>query len=252
MRPDITILATQLKLQQPRPILYLMPVPISPNLEYTGIPVENVQILRTQKVFFVENIKSARRYIAATKAGVVIDDCHFFDLHDMSQQPATFKEAVEHWQAYGSATVMSEAGCPGVADPGAHIVLWAHKHGLDVHPLVGPSSILLALMGSGLSGQHFTFHGYLPIDKAQRRQKIAELEKMAIHTGYTQIFMETPYRNKAVFDDLMQYCQPGTLLCVAYHLLDENQILCTMPVAQWKKQTIQWEKWPALFLIGKA
>jgi 16S rRNA (cytidine1402-2'-O)-methyltransferase len=228
-----------------------MPVPISSNLAYTGIPAENNAILAQQRVFLVENIRSARRFISSMKCGLVLDECHFFELETLEKEHTLLQEALLHWKAHGSAVVLSESGCPGVADPGAFMVKWAHKHQVNVIPLVGPSSIVMALMASGFSGQSFTFHGYVPIDKAQRKHKIMEMEQVAVAKGFTQIFMDTPYRNNQLVSDLLAICRPETMLCIASDITGEQQMIKTQSIALWKKQNIQMAKVPAMFLLGR-
>ncbi|MNV74007.1 Ribosomal RNA small subunit methyltransferase I [compost metagenome] len=144
---------------------------------------------------------------------------------------------------------MSEAGCPGVADPGADIVAEAHRIGIKVVPLVGPSSILLALMSSGFSGQKFAFQGYLPIDKTDRTKRIKELELQASKENQTQIFIETPFRNNQLLAELLKTCKGQTKLCIACDLTDEHEFIKTMTVEQWKKRTDDFHKRPAIFLM---
>ena len=146
--------------------------------------------------------------------------------------------------------MLSEAGCPGIADPGAVAVKIAHQLGLEVVPLVGPSSILLALMASGMSGQSFVFHGYLPIDRQQRAAALRKLEKEATTRQQTQIFIETPYRNQQLFEDLLQTCAPNTRLCVACNLTAPDGFVKTMPVRTWQNLQINLHKKPTIFLIG--
>jgi 16S rRNA (cytidine1402-2'-O)-methyltransferase len=145
--------------------------------------------------------------------------------------------------------LMSEAGCPGVADPGAEIVAEAHRRGIKVVPLVGPSSILLALMASGFNGQSFVFHGYLPIDKVERTKRIKELEQQALKDRQTQIFIETPFRNNHLYDDVLKNTAPQTLLCVACNLTAEDEFVKTMTIGQWKQEKIDLHKKPTIFLL---
>jgi 16S rRNA (cytidine1402-2'-O)-methyltransferase len=147
--------------------------------------------------------------------------------------------------------LMSEAGCPAVADPGSDIVAEAHLRGIKVVPMVGPSSILLALMASGFNGQSFTFHGYLPIDKAQRSKRIKELENIAERHNQTQIFIETPFRNNQILEDILKTCNPRTRLCVACNVTAEDEQIISQPVEQWRKQKVDFHKKPAIFLICK-
>jgi 16S rRNA (cytidine1402-2'-O)-methyltransferase len=145
--------------------------------------------------------------------------------------------------------LMSEAGCPGVADPGAEIVAEAHKRGIKVVPLVGPSSVLLALMASGFNGQSFIFHGYLPIDKVERGKKIRELEQAALRNKQTQLFIETPFRNNHLFEDILKNTQLQTSLCVACNITGEDEYIRTMSIGQWRKERIDLHKKPAIFLL---
>jgi 16S rRNA (cytidine1402-2'-O)-methyltransferase len=146
--------------------------------------------------------------------------------------------------------IMSEAGCPGIADPGALAVEFAHKHGVRVIPYVGPSSIFLALMASGFSGQSFAFNGYLPIDKKEKQQQIKKLEDLLYQTGQTQIFMETPYRNNAMFADILKTARPQTSLCIAKDINGDNEFIRTKTIVEWKKESLDLHKIPCIFLIG--
>ena len=199
------------------------------------------------RVFFVEEIKSARRLLKKINPQIQIDECVFFDLNEhisLTETENNFKQAGD--QDMG---IISEAGCPCVADPGAAVVLLAHKQGREVISFVGPSSILLALMASGLSGQNFAFNGYLPKDRSERVKKIKELERRSAIEKQTQIFMEAPYRNQNLFDDILQNCSPGTLLCVAVDLMSPTQFIKTQDVRAWKSQKVDINKHPALFLL---
>jgi len=145
--------------------------------------------------------------------------------------------------------LMSEAGCPGIADPGAEIVSEAHKRGIKVVPLVGPSSLLLALMASGFNGQSFTFHGYLPIDKVERGKKIKELEQLAEKNKQTQLFIETPFRNNHLYEDILKNTAAQTLLCVACNITGEDEFIKTMSIGQWRQERIDLHKKPTIFLL---
>ncbi len=147
--------------------------------------------------------------------------------------------------------LMSEAGCPGVADPGAEIVAEAHRRNIKVVPLVGPNSMLQALMSSGLTGQSFAFSGYLPIEKGDRVKRIKDLEEISQKYRQTQLFMETPFRNNHLFDDIVKNCQPNTMLCVACNINGEDEFIRTLSITQWRKQTIDLHKKPTMFLIYK-
>lgn len=197
--------------------------------------------------FFVENIRTARRFISSLKLGKVIDELHFLELTKDTDPYETRQQLLNLTRNAG---VISEAGCPGVADPGAVAVKFAHELGMSVVPLVGPSSILLALMASGMSGQSFTFHGYLPIDKTERKKAIQQLERDAHMRNQTQIFMETPFRNNQLMEAVLESCQPDTLLCVASNLTAPDEYIKTLTVRKWRKDKPDLHKRPTMFLIG--
>jgi 16S rRNA (cytidine1402-2'-O)-methyltransferase len=199
------------------------------------------------RVFFVEEIKSARRLLKKLNPHLSIDQCTFYDLNEHT----SLKETQEHFKQAGDQDIgiVSEAGCPCVADPGADLVLLAHKQGREIIPLVGPSSILLALMASGLSGQSFAFNGYLPKDKVERIKKLKDLEKRSVNEKQTQIFMEAPYRNQNLLADVLQNCHPQTLLSVAVDLMNPTQFIKTQSIREWKTTAIDINKKPALFLL---
>ncbi len=199
------------------------------------------------RVFFVEEIKSARRLLKKLHAQIPIDQCVFYDLNEH----VPLEQTQEHFKQAGDRdiAIISEAGCPCVADPGADVVLLAHQAGREIIPFVGPSAILLALMASGLNGQSFAFKGYLPKEKTERIRKIRELEKRSANEKQTQIFMEAPYRNQNLLDDILQNCGPATWLCVAADLMSETQFIRTHSIRDWKNHKIDIHKRPALFLI---
>ncbi len=230
--------------------LFLIPVPLADHTADLVLPAQVKQVVAELDVFFVENLRTARRFIAGLKLGKVIDELTFFELNKDTPPAETLAQLKELLKNGQSAGVLSEAGCPGVADPGAVAVQIAHQLGIEVIPLVGPSSILLALMASGMSGQSFVFHGYLPIDRNERANAIKRLEKEAITRHQTQLFIETPYRNQALFQDLLQLCQPTTRLCVACNLTAPDAFVKTYAIGSWKKHQIDLHKKPAIFLLG--
>ena len=187
------------------------------------------------------------------QAGLTIPQSQLV-IHDYGkhQRNTDLKEFFTGLLAGKDAGLMSEAGCPGVADPGAEIVAEAHKRGIKVVPLVGPSSILLALMASGFNGQSFTFHGYLPIDKAQRSKRIKELEIQAERFIQTQLFIETPFRNDSLLAEVLKSCKPTTRLCIACNLTAANELVQTKTINEWKKQLPELHKQPAIFLLYKS
>ena len=238
------------KVKPVKPGLYLFPVPLSDNsIELPWLGSEYREILKSGKLIFAENERTARRFISSLKLGIIIDDLRIEKLNkdtgilEVNNYAKLIKE-------YGHALMMSESGCPAVADPGSVLVDVCHKLGIDVHPLIGPSSILLALMGSGLSGQSFAFHGYLPVDKNECGRKIRQLEIESSREGRTQIFIETPYRNGSIWNLLIENLSPGTKLCMAIDLTGPKQEIKQSTVAKWRESAeIKWEKIPAIFLF---
>ena len=225
--------------------IFLIPNTISE--QYDLLPSAAALGVEHLRVFFVEEIKSARRLLKKINPSIHIDECVFFALNEhtpLEETQKNFQRAVDK-----DIGVISEAGCPCVADPGADIVLLAHQQGREIIPLVGPSSILLALMASGLSGQSFAFNGYLPKDRGERIRKIKDLEKRSTAEKQTQIFMEAPYRNQNMLEDILQNCQGSTLLCLAVDLTTPTQMIKTCAISEWKKQKIDINKKSALFLL---
>ena len=205
--------------------------------------------IKDVRVFFVEEAKSARRLLKSLNPQFPLSDCRFFDLNEHSN-PAQVQEYVKVLKEEDSA-IISEAGCPCVADPGADLVFLAHQNKIEIIPLVGPSSILLALMASGLNGQNFAFNGYLPKDRQARTQKIKMLEDRSSKEKQTQIFMETPYRNQSILEDILAVAQDKTYLCIACDITGPHQIIKTMSIKEWKKNSFNFDKKPALFLLQK-
>lgn len=229
--------------------LYLLPVPVSETESRDWIGPEFKACIQDNNLFVVENIRTARRFIASLKTGKVIDEIEFLVL-DKDTDSASLALIWKKFREVGKAVLMSESGCPAVADPGARLVERVQGAGGRVVPFVGPSSILLALMGSGLSGQQFAFHGYLPIDAGLRDKRIRELETESARLGRTQIFIETPFRNNRIWDSFLAVLQPGTRLCLAMDVLGKNQVIRQMAVSDWRKQPqVVWEKLPAIFLF---
>ena len=230
--------------------LYLIPVPLADDTAEQVLPAQIKETVAILDVFFVENLRSARRFISSLKLGKVIDNLTLYELHKDTPEAETLAQLKALHQSGQSAGVLSEAGCPGVADPGAVAVKLAHQLGFEVLPLVGPSSILLALMASGMNGQSFVFHGYLPIDRNERVAALKQLEKEMQTRKQTQIFIETPYRNQHLFTDLIQTCQPNTRLCVACNLTASDGFARTLAMKDWKNTPIELHKKPTIFIIG--
>lgn len=226
-----------------------MPIPISAAPVSDVIPAGNIEILRQLRHFIVENVRTARRYLKHIDPGFPIGDCTFsvLDRHTSPDDVIAMLDPLRRELPMG---VMSEAGCPGVADPGSHPVEIARREGLRVIPLVGPSSILMSLMASGFNGQGFAFHGYLPIDVAERRKALKRLESESMNRQMTQIFIETPYRNNRMVAFLAEELNPATMICVACDITDpEKEEIITATAAAWRKNKYEFDKRPAIFLL---
>lgn len=215
--------------------LYLIPVTLGDNRTERTLPVYNAEVIRSLRYFVVENLRSARRFLKLVDKQINIDELTFFEMgkHADQAQYSAFLKPLRQGESIG---LLSEAGCPAVADPGAEIVRIAQGEGLKVVPLVGPSSILLAVMASGFNGQSFAFHGYLPIEATQRIRRLKQLETQAQSEKQTQLFIETPYRNEKLFKDILSACSPTTRLCVAAGLTTEAEWIKTYSLKEWKKK----------------
>lgn len=225
--------------------LYLVPAPLSQQLPAVDLLASELQVVRQIRHWLVETPKTARAWIKLYGHPVPIADLNIQPMADLKDARAmrTWLEACD-----GAVGVMSDAGCPGVADPGAVLVAAAHAIGWTVFPLVGPSSLLLALMGSGLSGQSFVFHGYLPVETLSRQRFLQESERQSVRLRQTQIAIETPYRNDALFKALCETLRPDTQVCVASELRGPQQFIATRALAQWKKTPPALGKQATLFL----
>ena len=217
------------------------------------IPGYILDAVKDCQVFFVENERSARRYLKLLWKEMVIDNFQWFvidknaaDLTKNTETARAFKQILNEKKNIG---ILSEAGCPGIADPGQVLVNIAHEFGATVKPLVGPSSILLALMASGMNGQQFQFVGYLPIDNIQRIKAIKDLEQESSRKNCTQIFIETPYRNNQLLETILKTCNERTSLCIASNLTAANEVIQTRPVADWRRNFPDLHKQPTIFLI---
>ena len=227
--------------------IYLIPSILAPETQQQVIAPATRDIIGLLDYFLVENIRTARRFISSL--GIKdVSNIHF-EVFNKNSKPEELETLLAPISQGISVGVLSEAGCPGVADPGNHIVMWAHRNNVKVTPLAGPSSILLGLMASGLNGQYFEFHGYLPIDESMRIKKIRALENESAKTGKTQIFMETPYRNQALARSLVQNCHGDSWLCIACNLTDPNEYIKTRRVREWKKDLPDLHKKPVIFLL---
>jgi len=230
--------------------LFLIPTTLGDTSIERVLPPDLSQIISSIPVFIVENLRTARRFLKKVNPAIVIDDLTFFELnqHTDKKEISRFLEPNRHGFDIG---IISEAGCPGIADPGAEVVKIAHIRNIQVVPLVGPSSILLALMASGMSGQNFAFNGYLPIRNPEKSLQIKLLEKRMQTEGQTQIFIETPYRNIQLLDELLKNCDAATMLCIAVDITLDTEFILSKPVSYWKTNIPDIQKRPAIFMIGK-
>ncbi|HCI52430.1 MAG TPA: SAM-dependent methyltransferase [Gallionella sp.] len=229
--------------------LYLIPCTLGETPAEQVLPQHVINIARSLQYYVVEQLKTARQFLSALKHEHPIQSLHFETLNEHTA-PTELAALLTPLLAGHDVGIISEAGCPGIADPGAALVELAHRNGIRVIPLVGPSSILLALMASGMNGQCFAFHGYLPINDADRSKTIAQLEAESASRRQTQLFIETPYRNDKLFQALIAKCQPRTLLCVATDVSLASEQIQTRTIQQWKSQPApQLNKRPSLFLL---
>jgi 16S rRNA (cytidine1402-2'-O)-methyltransferase len=229
--------------------LYLIPTILSDDSQEAVLPSTITNHIKDINVFIVENLRTARRHIKKIHREKDIDNTTFYSFgkHDTLSLEEDFLPHILNGENVG---ILSEAGLPCVADPGSKIVEYAHDFQIEVIPLVGPSSILLALMASGMSGQNFAFTGYLPIDKKDRNRAIKNLESLVNKTGQTQIFMETPYRNNQLLDTLKAQCSNKTKLCIAANITSTNEFIQTKTIEEWKQTKVDIHKQPTIFLIS--
>lgn len=230
-------------------ILYLIPTVIAPNTESKALPANLIDLCSQLDYYLVENIRTARRCLSAMNISRPISEITFHELSKNTEEVA-IAGLMQPLLEGRSVGVMSEAGCPGIADPGAKAVAYAHENNIRVEPWVGPSSIFLALMASGFSGQSFAFSGYLPIDKKERNIAIRNLEQAVFKTAQTQIFMETPYRNNQLVEDILRICAPHLKMCIAKNINGEGETIKTDTIKNWKKSKPDLHKVPCIFLFG--
>lgn len=229
-------------------ILYLIPVPLAENASAKSFTPYLIDTINSLDTYIVENEKTARKFLkeAGLKTPQSALTIHDYGKHKRNDSMVPYFKELMTGKDVG---LMSEAGCPGIADPGADVVSEAHKRGITVVPLVGPNSLLLALMASGFNGQSFTFLGYLPIDKTERIKRIKELEKTAEKYKQTQMFIETPFRNNHLFEDIIKNTAAQTQLCVACNITGEDEYIRTQSIGQWRQEKIDLHKKPTIFLI---
>ncbi|MGN6803940.1 MAG: SAM-dependent methyltransferase [Ginsengibacter sp.] len=227
-------------------MIYLIPTFLSENAVQT-IPRYVIEAVKKCSVIFAENERTARRFLKAMDREIVIDEFEWHAIHKMEENQITvFRKEIREGK---SIAIISEAGCPGVADPGQILVEEAQKLNVEIKPLVGPNSILLALMASGMNGQHFTFNGYLPIENSERIKKIKQLESESKQRNCTQIFIETPYRNNKMLETILKNCADSTRLCIAAEITSANEFIKTKTIAKWRKETLDLHKKPVIFLM---
>ena len=228
--------------------LYLIPSPLGENDPTEVIPMPVLEALRNFNTFVVEEVRTARRYLSRAGLKGKIGDLKFFELNEHTDA-ATIEGYLKLFENGNDVALISEAGLPAVADPGAQLVALAHSHDIEVVPAVGPSSLMLALMASGLNGQSFAFCGYIPAKTDERRSRLRTLEKISGQLKQTQILIETPYRNDSLFADILSVCNPSTKVCVAVNITMPDAYIKTKKVAAWKKEGLVIGKRPCVFLI---
>lgn len=230
--------------------LYLIPVTLGDTSIEKVLPSYNKEIILGIKHFIVEDVRSARRFLKKVERSINIDELSFYTLnkHTSAEEISGYLKPLLGGESMG---VISEAGCPAVADPGADVVAIAQRKNLKVVPLVGPSSIILSVMGSGFNGQSFAFHGYLPIDPNERIKRIKVLEQRIYSENQTQLFIETPYRNNKMMEDIVKNCRPQTKLCIAANITCEDEYIKTKTVKEWQGKLPDLSKIPCIFLIYK-
>ena len=233
------------------PALYLIPVTLGETTVEQVLPSYNHEVIMGIRHFVVENIRSARRFLRQIDKAFPIDDSTFFEMgkHADEKLFSSYLQPLREGKPVG---VISEAGCPAVADPGADIVSIAQREGLRIVPLVGPNSMIMAVMSSGLGGQTFAFNGYLPVEPADRTKRLKALETRAWTEGQTQLFIETPYRNQKMFQSLLAALRPQTRLCIAAGITTKDEYIRTLRISDWKNTKLpDLSKVPAIFLINK-
>ena len=230
--------------------LYLLPTTLGENDPLQVLPVSVKNLMEEIDYYIVENEKTARRSIKALvpEKSQPSLKLSLLNKYTEASEFAAFLEPCKRGENVG---LLSEAGCPGIADPGAEVVKIAHREGIKVVPMVGPSSILLAMMASGMNGQSFAFNGYLPIDKGERKNEIKNLERISLEKNQAQVFIETPYRNNKMLEDLVQFLHPATRVCIGCDLTLSSEYVVTKPVSEWARTKIDLHKRPAIFILQK-
>lgn len=229
--------------------LYLIPSPLGDNDPAEVLPAPVLGLLQGLRTFVVEETRTARRYLSRAGLKGRISDLEFHELNEHTDA-GQIEGYLKLFEDGNDVALISEAGLPAVADPGAQLVALAHRHGIEVVPEVGPSSLMLALMASGMNGQSFAFCGYLPAKGDERKSRLKAIEKLSAGTGQSQIFIETPYRNDSMLADILSVCHPGTRLCIAANITMPDASIRTMTVAEWKKTGAEIGKRPCVFILS--
>lgn len=216
-----------------------------------SIPPDVKQIMLDSRNFVVESTKNARRFLRKLDRSFPIDDCLFIEMGKHAEIHKEYAVLLKKLRSGENIVVISDAGCSGIADPGSQLAHWAHENQIHVHPLVGPSSIVLTLMASGFNGQKFRFNGYLPRDRKERQRSLKDFEKLVKTQNETQLFMDTPFRNMHVLEDMFEVLEPQTLVCVAANLTHPDEYIKTLPVGELESLSQKIEKMPIMFAIGK-
>jgi len=228
--------------------VYLIPTRLGDNIKLEVLPISIKKIIEITNYYIAENEKTARRFIKKISPSKSQPSLNFETINkftDISDIPSFLKPCFEGHNV----GVLSEAGCPGIADPGAEVVRLAHQKNIPVVPLIGPSSILLAMMASGMNGQGFTFNGYLPIDKQERKQAIKQMERLSFDKNQSQIFIETPYRNQKLLEDFKAFLHKDSRLCIAVDITLETEYIKTKTIEEWNKTTVDIQKRPCIFIV---
>lgn len=230
--------------------LFLIPVTLGETEHRNVLPAYNLEVILSLKHFIVENIRTARRFLRKADPSIVIDDLIFYELnkHTTPEEVAEYLAPMAKGESIG---IISEAGCPAIADPGADVVAIAQRKKYKVVPLVGPSSILMSVMGSGFNGQSFAFHGYLPIEASSRTSTIKKLEQRIYAEDQTQLFIETPYRNNKLAEELVRTCKLGTKMCIASDITCADEYIITRTIQEWTGKIPDLSKKPTIFLLYK-
>jgi 16S rRNA (cytidine1402-2'-O)-methyltransferase len=232
----------------PKGKLFMIPTVLAENTAHLVISPQVQEVISHTKIFLVENPRSARRFISSLKLGINIEELQL-EVLDKDTPPEQVSRLMMPLLNGADIGVISEAGCPGIADPGALAVAYAHQKGIQVVPISGPSSMFLALMGSGFSGQSFAFHGYLPIDKNERAASLKKLEQESVREKRAQLFMETPFRNNQLLADALASLSSQTKLCIAKNLTAADELIQTKTIAEWKNHPLDLHKVPTVFIL---